>query len=427
MIDVFKTSKAKIRRVGEQYLKTDVGYLASGSFWLFLSQAVTAVAGLGLAVAFAHLLPKEVFGVYRFVLSGASLFAVSTLSGLNTSLVRAVAQKHLAVYATVFRERVVWGCLGGMTALGASLYYFLQDNATLGCAFLIVAIFVPFSDPLNVYEAYRHGSKQFKYLALSEIAVRATGSATMVVSLLFFKNVILLVFIYFLTYSLLRLVFFLHTLTEARQHENQVGEHAEESLRYGKHLSVMYSAGAFAMQVDKIAIFHFAGASSLAAYAFAIIIPDQIRSSLKHFANLAFPKFTVRPLPEILSGLAGKQFRLAGLIVLIILLYILVAPFLFSLLFPTYTEAIFLTQILSLTLIDGLTLLPLSALKAHGRLSELYRYHIGIGLTQVALIWLGGWYAGLHGVIAGLISSRVLGVCILFYMIRYLELPKKLD
>lgn len=394
---------------GSHLIGTDLSYAVRGGFWLTTAQIVTALAGLGLAVVFANVLPKETYGVYRFVLSGAALFSATSFSGLNTALIRSVARQNYASYLPIFYERIKWSALGSAGALVAALYYFLNDNHTLSISFLIVAVFTPFLDSLNVYTAFRSGLKHFRYSALSDIIIRVVGVAALVSAVLVTNNILFLVLIYFSAYTLLRSIFFLHTAEYVKK-LSPVQEKDPDVLAYGRHLSIMYFLSALAAQVDKIVIFHFAGAAALAAYAFATVIPDQLRTSIKNITVLAFPKYSAHAFTDVLAGLSKKNLFVSLGTAAVIVLYVLIAPYLFRLMFPSYSESILLTQLLALTLVDAFTLLPLSALKAHQQTRLLYRYHIIVGAIQILLIATGGAYAGIYGVVVGLIVGRVFAV-----------------
>jgi O-antigen/teichoic acid export membrane protein len=392
-------------------------YVASGGFWLLLAQGINLAAGLAMAVAFANLLPKETFGVYRFVLSVASILATATFPGLNTALIRAVASENTGAYSAVFLARIRWGVLGALAALGAAGYYWINDNVTLCLSFLILALFIPFSDPLNVYEAYRNGKKHFFYVASAEIVTRAIGVSAMILILFTTQNVPWLIFFYFLTYTSLRAIFYIHTRSDPATHKPLSQATKKETLDYGVHLSVIYIISAIAAQVDKIVVFHYAGATSLAAYAFAVVIPEQMRSAFKHLATLAYPRFVTGNLDDILKKTFRKNIFIGICALCSIIGYMLAAPLLFTLFFPAYTEAVYLTQILALTIVDVLTLLPLSALKAHGVTNILYKFNIAISFVQVTLITLGGMYLGVLGVIYALIVSRVIAVIYLHALV----------
>ncbi len=66
-----QTLRAKIcnfLRWSEKYIKTDMIYLVKGGFWLTLGQIISSVSSLLLVIAFANLLPKETYGIYKYFL-----------------------------------------------------------------------------------------------------------------------------------------------------------------------------------------------------------------------------------------------------------------------------------------------------------------------------------------------------------------------
>lgn len=408
----------------EAHTRTDMHYLTQGGFWLLLAQAVTVIAGLALSIAFANLLPKEVYGVYRFIISVASIAAAATLPGINTALTRAVAQGNGILFNTLFRERVMWGTLGALATLGTSLYYWVNGNITLSLAFLIVTLFISYSDALNVYEAWRNGKKDFRYLGLADSGTRIAGALIMIGVLWVTENVLWLVAAYFLTYTALRLIFFLDTRRTAQGESSTPTTSASSYIHYGRHLSVQYIISSFVMHIDKIILFHYAGAAAVAAYAFAIVIPDQMRSAIKNIAVLAYPKFVSRNFADIQQALARKNMLLLLCVVILITAYVFIVPFAFPLLFPQYPESILLTQILALSLIETLSLLPLSALKAHEKTSTLYWYNIGTGIMQATLITAGGAFFGLYGVAIAYSVSRGIALSYLYLLFR-LHVPQR--
>lgn len=404
---------------------TNMRYVASGGAWLLLAQAINLLAGFAMAIAFANLLPKETFGLYRFVLSAASIFATATFPGLNTALIRAVAEGHTDAYKPVFIARVRWGVLGALVALATSGYYWINENMTLSLSFLIVSIFISFSDPLNVYEAYRNGKKHFFYGAMAEIITRVGGVTIMIGVLLLTQNIFLLILCYFATYTALRAIFYFHTKADSL-HDQILSDQniIRSTLRYGNHLSVIYIISAVAAQIDKIIIFHYAGAAALAAYAFASVIPEQMRAAFKHLATLAYPRFVTGNLNDILEKIVRKNIIIGFCAFVGISTYAFISPFLFSLFFPEYIESVYLTQILSLAIIDVLTLLPLSALKAHGNTSTLYHFNIGTSLIQVVCITIGGMYLGMMGVVYALVTARMIAVAYLHILILTMRKKK---
>src|SRR5690606_14131318 len=60
-------------RQSEKYTKVDMVYLASGNFWLTTNRVVGIGTGFMLTLAFANLLPPEIFGQYKYILALAGI------------------------------------------------------------------------------------------------------------------------------------------------------------------------------------------------------------------------------------------------------------------------------------------------------------------------------------------------------------------
>ena len=99
----------KILRYSEKYTKTDMVYLAKGEFWLVSGQIISSAATFLLAIAFANLLPKETYGIYKYVLSIFGLLAISTLRGVEAALSQAVAKNYDGDFLVILKTKMKYG------------------------------------------------------------------------------------------------------------------------------------------------------------------------------------------------------------------------------------------------------------------------------------------------------------------------------
>ena len=91
-----KARVVSLLRASERYTKTDMVYVTTSGFWLILGQSVSAVATLGLAIAFANLLDQELYGNYKYALAVASVMGTLTLTGFTSAVMRSkLLQKAL--------------------------------------------------------------------------------------------------------------------------------------------------------------------------------------------------------------------------------------------------------------------------------------------------------------------------------------------
>jgi O-antigen/teichoic acid export membrane protein len=389
----------------EKWTKTDMVYLARGGFWLTLGNFISSISGFLLAIAFANLIPKETFGTYKYILSMVSIFTIPTLSGISTALNRAMAQGNEGSFSIALKTRIKWGLLGGLLSLLISIYYFYNNNTNLGFGFLISSFFIPFFDPLILYQSILIGRKDFKHLSKYKTIINTFSLLGMFIVLLLSKNIFFILLTYFLSYSILRLFFLLTTFRKFKPNS----EIDPTVITYGKHLSLMNIVVSVAAHVDKILIFHFLGFIDLAIYSFSVALPEQIRSYFKNLNILILPKFSQGSSDEIKYSLSHKVKTYYLLLVPIIIVYFLLAPTIFNLFFPKYLDSINLSRLYILTLLSvPLTSLGLSFLTSQKRKKDLYQINTYGSILKILILFIGIYFFGLTGAIVARISYQAI-------------------
>jgi len=240
-------------RWSEKYTKTDMVYLFSGGSWLLLGQGLTFLASLLLVWMFANLLPKEVYGEYRFVLSVVAILSLAALPGMSIALARSVSSGKTGTVFSMIRKKLQWGSLGILSALAVAGYYFVNDNTELVLLFLIVALFVPLYETFADYQYYLQGKRDFKrqslYRALQRVMIVVVVGGTMLLT----DNIFILVFAFFATSTLSNGALFKTVLNIYPPNK----EISPEDVEYGKHLSLLNALRMGVQYLDKILLFHF--------------------------------------------------------------------------------------------------------------------------------------------------------------------------
>src|SRR5262245_3218380 len=90
------------------YLHTDMVYVAKSTFWLNANFVISGFLSFAISIAFAHLLPKEAYGTYQFVLSLASFVTAFTLTGMNVAIIRAVSRGYEGGFVPSIRMQLKW-------------------------------------------------------------------------------------------------------------------------------------------------------------------------------------------------------------------------------------------------------------------------------------------------------------------------------
>jgi len=238
-------------RRSESFFKTDMVYLARGGFWLTAGQVISSASVLLLAIVFANLLPRDIYGTYKYVLSIAGILTVLTLRGMDAAVLHAVARGFEGVFFRALKTKIKWGLLSALASAILSAYYYANGNNTLALSFLIIAGFLPLVDSLEIYHALLRGKKLFQlsaaYGALSQI-----GSAlALITGVLFTQNLFVIIFIYFAVWTALRFTFF--TITLKKIPPNQAFD--PKTISYGKHTSFINILDAVVSSVDGLLIF----------------------------------------------------------------------------------------------------------------------------------------------------------------------------
>lgn len=417
MISGLRKKTLELLRWSEQYSKTDMVYLARGGFWLSLGHVAASISSLILAVAFANLIPAETYGTYRYVLSIIGLLTIATFPGLNYVVITAAAKGNEASFWPLVKKKLKWSLFSIILSLVVSGYYFLQGNQILGTSFLVVALCLPLMNTAGLYASLLTGRKDFKKLTTWTIIARVLLTLSMLLALFITDSVIVFIAIYFVPEIVLRSLF-LFTLSRKIANEGNASEPTDKLSTYGFHLSVMEILKTVADQIDKILVFHYLGAVELAIYAIATTAPGQIKSLMQNVTTLALPKFSDADPQSIRETLPQKLLRLELVIVLLIIGYWVVAPFVFPIIFPKYMEALLLSQVYALSLIFFPRTFLSTAMLAHQKTREMYSIRIWAPVLRIVIVVIALPLWGLWGLVIGSIVGNALTTFIYQYFFR---------
>lgn len=405
----------------ERFTKTDIRYLLRGGFWLSIGRVLSAFSAFLVSVAFANLLPQETYGTYRFILSIAGVLSAFTLPAMSTALIRAVARGMDGSVHQATGVRIKVGALGALIALGIGLYYFIQGNYVLATANLIVAMFLPFFDTFTIINAYLQGKRDFRKDTVCDSIVKIIATGILVATAFLTTNLYFLLIAYFGSYTVLRAITYFYIVRSIPK-KSPVDP---EMVTYGTHLSVMGLSGLIATHIDKILLFQHIGAVEVALYAVATAIPENARSAVKSFSILLTPKFAKDSSEEIANRVASlwrKMILIGGVLVLATLAYIPLAPFLYGTLFPTYPDAVLLSQVSMIGLVTGISAIPMMLLQSQKKTGPLYglvgvNTFIQLGLLFVLVPLFGVWGAIWGRIISGFITTAT-NLALLGYLYR---------
>ncbi|MCR4276184.1 MAG: oligosaccharide flippase family protein [Candidatus Parcubacteria bacterium] len=415
----------RIRRVtvralrwSEKYTKTDMVYLASVGLWTNLNFVITTVLALLLSVAFANLLPREVYGNYQYLLSLSALLGAICLTGMGGAVAQSVARGYEGDLRAGVAAQLWWNLVPTTIGLAGAAYYALHGNGMLAIGLVIIALLAPNINAFGTYSTFLAGKREFKRSFVYGILINMAYYAAIFLSIYFFKDATVLIFVNLAVNLAVTIFAYVRTLRIYAPNDRT----DPETIPYGAHLSVMNAFSTIISQLDSVLVFHFLGPVQLAVYSFATMIPERFGAALNFIGTAAYPKFATRTLVELRDTIISKTFRAALAGAAGALVYILAAPFLFGLLFPKYLDVIPYTQLYAVIII----LLPANlvsiALQAQRLKTELY---VTSFVSPILLITLQIPLLLAYGILGMLVAriitdaaNVVIGIVLLFRATR---------
>ena len=408
-------------RWSEKYAKMDMVYFVESGFWVTVGQIVASGTSFALALVFANLLPQETYGQYKYALGVAGLLGALTLTGLETSVVQAVARGFEGVLRRAFWENLKWSAVFVVSALGAAFYYyFFRADSFLAASFTIIALFAPLISSANLYLPFLNGKKEFRtkvsYEAFSKIFF-----GIFIVSAVFFSGRVLVLIIAYFSAQLITALFF-YWRTLKKYHPNQ--EVDSETIGYARHLSILNILDIIASNLDKVLVFNYLGAVPLAIYSFAIGVPEQTKPFLKGLTNIILPRFSERTESDIRANISNKILKLFIFNLVIVVSYIALAPFFYRMFFPAYAESVLYSQIFAVSMLAG-SITPIEIfLLAKKKIKEQYIIRSAISVFQIIVVFALTLWLGLLGLILARVFTRFFVTFINIFI--YIRMPEEL-
>jgi O-antigen/teichoic acid export membrane protein len=402
-------------RWSEKYTKTDMVYLAHGSFWLSGSSIITGAISFGLALAFANLFNKDAYGTYKYILTLFGIFCVACLRPMDDVIVQGAARGNDGTVILGLYTKMRWALVGSLVAILAAVYYFHGGNKIVAISLLFASIFVPLMEPFGVFNAVLVGKRDFKLSSLMGIAGQVAAAAALAVALFFTNNAIIIFVVYCSAWTTTRYISLQITLKKFPPNEKQ----EPHALSYALHSSVINVANILISSLDAILVYHYLGAAQLAVYSFAMAPVTHARTILDAPSILAIPKLAGQSASNINKILAKRTGILFLLGIVITMGYCLLAFPFYHIFFPKYIDAIPYSLVFSVTIFlqvggafvgsavnSRVTLIPKRLL---------YLWNIpGIATAASALLLIQRF--GLWGAISGQLLSTVSGSVILWIM-----------
>lgn len=395
-----------IKKLSE-ILKLDLDYFVRGGFWLTFSAVLSALAGIILSSLFARLWPRDVYGQFSFLIFAVGFLSITTLPGMVEAVFQGSIENKDGVFRKAIKKVVLWSCLGAGALIFGSFYFFVRDNSNLAIAVFLAALAFPFSTLSSLIIAFYNGKKQFKKSSLISVVANLFSVAFTALALIKFGGLIQVTLFSMWSTAIVNIFLTLKALSEIKSFSED-----KKLIKLGMFLSFSQFIWLSLDYLDKLLIPLFLGYEKFAVYTFAILIPLQIQNFFKSFVILGQPKIADIADENVKRVLISKSLLFESVIFSIVLVYIILCPFIYRILYPGYEESVLLSQLFALSLLYypsnlfGSYLVKKRVIKGSMIVTIIYF----VSSTLTLLIFLHFW--GLIGAILSKIFSRIIQIII---------------
>jgi O-antigen/teichoic acid export membrane protein len=401
----------------QNYTKTDMVYVAQGSFWWIFGRVFSFLAGFLILMTFARFVSKEVYGAYQYIISMSAMIGLILLPGLDIALIRSVAQRKEKTFFLCEKEKLKFGVFAFLIFCAISLWYFIHKNLDLALSFFFAGTFLPFLSIFSLYLAFWQGRKRFdlqnKYFVLHNLL----GALILILFIILKPKITFIIFGYFFAFTFATFLFWLLTRKKIKKET----EEDREAISYGKDLTIMSIPGAVSAQIDNVIMWQFVGPTQVAIYAYALRLVERI-SELIPFSALAFPKMAEKNLKEdhVKRSIFDKFLKLFWFSIFFTIFYILFCPIFFKIFFPAYKESIIYSQVLALILIFSPFSFLSTAFLAEAKKRELYILNFAPQILKIFLFFVLIPLFGIWGGVYSILISQIFFSALTLYFFQKL-------
>jgi O-antigen/teichoic acid export membrane protein len=399
----------------ERIFKTDLHYLLRGGFWSTAGTVVSSLSALALSLALSRWVPKELYGDYKYALAFVAVLGSFCLNGIGTAVFQSTASGFGRSLTDGAKAFIKWSLIVFIGAFVFGAYYLIHGNEILGIGILVGGSFSPFLGAANLYTSYLSAKKDFRRQSLYGMVGTALPAAALLITAYFYPTPIPLLITYFVANTLITIVLYYRTLKLYRVHDELSDP---GMIAYSKHQSIMGVIATFTGNIDDLFLFHVAGGIPVAIYTFAIGVLDQSKGPLKALDSMMQARFATHKTQTIEESMGNKMLWLFITSLVIIIVYVIAAPFIYAILFPAYTASVAYSQVYSLSFLSLFAGPAGSYINVKKKLKEQYINAVVNSGIQIGAIVIGILFWGLWGLIWARVVIRIGGGLVTYVLYR---------
>lgn len=358
----------------------------------------------------SHILNQEEFGMYRFALSWFPLMGLFTMIGSHTTINRHTGGDVYAYMRYIYIRRLKLGLVGSLFFVCIAASNYILGSVYLSYMFLVLAFHTIFPATLDILFGYYYAHAKYRELCVVQsIAALIPISTSVYISYLFESPLLTLISLTVSTICIY-LVFWAHIhLIEKKRgiltlSKDKIKNEAKEPY----HITLSTTLEMSSTLVDKIIVYYFLGSGMFAIYTFVVIFIDQFRWILQNLGKVFF-----RNLAE--KSVAAKEkylhtiYKDTGMwVVIMITGWFIIAPIIFTYIFPLYKEAHMYSLVYAFSLINILSYIKTISLWENVSHKDAY-INQSFSLAAIATCTsIGAYTNGLLGAVLGVTFAHLL-------------------
>lgn len=393
-----------IKKTGK-FMQLDLSYLLRNGFVLGGGHFSATFLGFLLTLVFANLIESTVYGQYKYVSSVAGILSAFTLSGAYTTVVQSVSKGYEGALFVEQKLYLKWSSLSILASFVVGGYYIYKNDSVLGLGIILATVLGYLYNFLTLHNAFLNGKKDFKRISRNLILNAAALLIAIGTALFFgFNTTLWIIGLYYGSQILFQIFAYWNTIKVFKPLDTV--DHTDKN--FSVHTSLGNMITFVAEYMDKILIFQFFGAYQVALYAFAVGVPDQIRSINKVMSTLIIPKLTSKDPDELERSVRMHTKKYILISVLTLILFYFVSPSIYNFFFPVYSEAASYASLYLLLLpITAICTMHGYAIQIRKDVKSLYIIKIVDSIGKIVLFVFFIPWLGVLGAILSILISKL--------------------
>jgi len=404
----------------ERLFKIDIRYVLAGNFWLNTNRFLSIANGLALSISFAHFLTKEDYGIYSYALIVIGLFSTPLTTAMGAGMVKGVPRNNHHIIFEGLRFLLPWSIVASFLLGAIAVYYGYMGNLVLFFTLLLGSLSLPILIRNGMAKSFLSVKGDFGFTTRFNALRTPISTALLVGAALIGRSALPVLITSILTNIVLSYLLYIAVAKKYDLHEKSHNDHGDVpfSKKYALHSAFLSIFNYGADKIDNLILWKFLGASPVAVYSYALAPIRELKSLIENQSTLAIPKFAQKDYSIVLSGLLLRIKQLYIFTIPLIIIYVISAPTIFKYLFPQYLDAVFLSQLASLSLLSSPRKLINVAISSHQKIFESYLINVIPNMIKIILSFIFISKYGINGAVYGLLISEMFDYIILGLIIR---------